>query len=180
MISIYDEIDDDIDDFDVQEKREAFLNYFKSNFTFLLCPTLEKRKIDLPKLDWKHFKYDEYKKYTLPSEKGVYMFMVSYRSDNLPNNSYVMYVGKAGDLNTKNTIAKRFMDYVNPSGYKDRPKVKRMIAHFKEHLEYYYAVTPAGMSTESIENILSDIFVPPCSSKDFTAEMRTLLKGVRI
>lgn len=54
------------------------------------------------------------------------MFMVSFENTNLPNNSYVMYVGKAGDVNSNNTILRRFMDYVNPSGFRDRPRIKNL------------------------------------------------------
>jgi len=115
--SIYEEIDDDIDDLDEEEQREAFLGFFKNSFPFLLCPTLARRSEDLPNLDWEKIKYNDHQNHDFPEQQGVYIFMVSFENENLPSNSYVMYVGKAGDIDSGNTISKRFRDYVNKSGY---------------------------------------------------------------
>lgn len=147
---------------------------------FLLCPTLFKRSEDLPQLNWVKVKYTEHAAHTFPNQQGVYMFMVGFESTKLPNNSYVMYVGKAGDTNSNNTICKRFKDYVNPSGFRDRPRVKKLIQHFSEHLYYYYATLPTGQSTADVESTLADIFAPPCCQRDFSANVRSLLRGVRI
>lgn len=180
MININDEIDDDIPDFDDQEQREAYLGYFKNSFPFLLCPTLYKRSADLPTLNWTKIKYTSHATHTFPSQQGVYIFMVGFENANLPTNSYVMYVGKAGDTNSANTILKRFKDYVNPSGYRGRPRIKKLIKHFNDYLYYYYATIPTGQSTADVESALADIFVPPCCERDFSATARSLLRGVRI
>ena len=178
--SIYDEIDDDIDGLDEEEHREAFLGFFKNSFPFLLCPTLVRRSEDLPDLDWVQVKYSDHQNHTFPDQQGVYIFMVSFKNANLPENSYVMYVGKAGDTDSNNTIANRFYDYVNKSGYYRRSRVKKLIKHFSDHLVYHYATIPNGQSTATIEQILADVFVPPCCQMDFSAEVRTLLRGVRL
>lgn len=180
MESIYDEIDDDIDDLDEEENREAFLGFFKNSFPFLLCPTLVRRSEDLPDLDWTPVKYNDHQAHDFPEQQGVYIFMVSFDNANLPGNSYVMYVGKAGDIGTNNTISRRFRDYVNRSGYYNRSRVKKLIKHFSDHLVYHYATIPDGQSTSAVERILADVFVPPCCQMDFSAEVRTLLRGVRL
>ncbi|ECU4799642.1 hypothetical protein F2E42_24410, partial [Salmonella enterica] len=120
MINLNEEIDNSIDDFDEEDGRQAYLAFFKDSFPFLLCPTLYRRSDDLPVLNWVKVKYSEHAAHVFPDHQGVYMFMVSFENTNLPNNSYVMYVGKAGDVNSNNTILRRFMDYVNPSGFRDR------------------------------------------------------------
>ncbi|WP_147362207.1 hypothetical protein [Enterobacter cloacae] len=180
MINLNDEIDDAFDEFDEEENRIAYLGYFKNTFPFLLCPTLFFRSADLPALTWVKVKYTEHALHTFPRQQGVYMFMVSFEDSNLPSNSYVMYVGKAGDTNSNNTIHTRFRDYLNPSGYRDRPRVRPLIKHFSEHLYYYYATIPAGQSTSEVESTLADVFAPPCCQRDFSARVRSLLKGVRI
>lgn len=179
-MNIYDEIDDAIDEMDEHDKREAYLSFFRTSFAFTLCPTLFKRSNDLPNLAWNSFKYSDHENNALPDEQGVYMFMVSFENNNLPNNSYVMYVGKAGDINSNNTIANRFQSYARESGYRGRIRVRKMIQYFSDHLTYYYATIPAGSSTAPVEQALADIFVPPCCQVDFSAEVRTLLRGARL
>jgi len=180
MINLNDEIDDSIDELDEDDNRQAYLAFFKESFPFLLCPTLYRRSVDLPQLNWVKVKYTDHALHTFPAQQGVYIFMVSFENNNLPSNSYVMYVGKAGDVNSNNTIVRRFMDYVNPSGFRDRPRVKKLIKHFREHLYYYYATIPAGQSTADVESALADVFVPPCCQRDFSANVRSLLRGIRI
>ncbi len=180
MVNIYDEIAESFNDIDEQEKLEIYLAGFNKWFDFTLCPAQYARSNDLPALTWHSFKYTEHEAQILPDEQGVYMFMVQFSGANLPTNSYVMYVGKAGDIGSNNTIAKRFRDYVNPSGYSGRIKVSKMIKHFSEHLVYYYATIPANQSTADVEQALADIFIPPCCKVDFSANMRTLLRGAGI
>lgn len=180
MVSIYQDIDDAIEDLDEVEKREAYLNQLKASFPFVLCPQTFARRQDLPVLQWTKVKYDDHSAHQFPQQQGVYIFMVSVEDGNLPSNSYVMYVGKAGDVNSNNTIAKRFRNYVNVSGYAKRISIRKMIKHYHEHLYYYYATIPNGQSTSQVEQALADIFIPPCCSVDFSAEVRTLLRGAGI
>ncbi|HCM9243496.1 TPA: hypothetical protein N5L31_000758 [Enterobacter bugandensis] len=180
MVSIYDSIDNAVEDLDEVERREMYLNQLRSNFPFLLCPPLFVRRQDLPQLQWTRVKYTEHDAHDFPEQQGVYIFMVSIEDGNLPSNSYVMYVGKAGDVTSGNTIARRFRNYVNESGYVNRMSIRKMIKHYRDHLYYYYATIPDGQSTAQVEQALADIFLPPCCHVDFSAEVRSLLRGVRI
>ncbi|BBV41342.1 hypothetical protein [Citrobacter portucalensis] len=180
MVSIYDGLDGAIEDLDEVEQREAYLNQLKASFPFLLCPPLFARRQDLPPLQWVRVKYNDYATHQFPNQQGVYIFVVSIDGGNLPINSYVMYVGKAGDITSNNTIAQRFRNYVNESGFISRVSIRKMIKHYKEHLYYYYATIPNGQSTSQVEQALADIFLPPCCHVDFSAEVRTLLRGARI
>lgn len=180
MVSIYDVLDDAIEDLDETEEREAYLNHLKASFPFILCPPLFVRRQDLPVLQWIKVKYNDCDAHQFPNQQGVYIFVVSVEGGNLPTNSYIMYVGKAGDVDSDNTIAKRFRNYVNESGYIKRMSIRKMIKHYKEHLYYYYVTIPDGQSTSQVEQALADIFLPPCCRVDFSAEVRTLLRGARI
>lgn len=161
-------------------QRESLIAFFKESFPFALCPPFFAYANQLPALTWTRVKYSEHATHVFPQQQGVYMFMVSFQDNNLPENSYVMYVGKAGDIGSNNTISTRFRDYVRPSGYRDRPRIEKMIEFFSDHLYYYYATIPAGDSTGDVESTLANIFSPPCCQRDFTADMRSLLRGVRL
>lgn len=162
------------------EKMEMLIAFLAKSFPFVLCPTLFSRVSELPNLEWTKVKYSEHESHDFPDQQGVYIFSIHLEHSNLPMNSYVMYVGKAGDITSANTIAKRFRDYVNYSGYKDRPRVSKMLKHYTDYLYYHYAEIPDGTCTEDVEIILNDIFVPPCSQRDFTADVRSWLRGVRL
>jgi hypothetical protein len=176
-MNILDELDADIENENVDEKRLGRLNRYRNDF--VLCPTNFKFERELPDLTWRTFKHCE-QDHELPDEQGVYMISVCIDSPKIPTNSYVLYVGKAGDLGTNNTIKKRYRNYVNFSGYKNRPRIKRMLELWSGHLNYSYARVPANISTGDIEETLTTIFVPPYNTADFSAELKDLLKGLNI
>ncbi|MCG7532637.1 hypothetical protein MHM98_14985 [Psychrobium sp. MM17-31] len=180
MDSIYEETEEFIANLTPNEKVELVLGFFKSNFEFILTPLFIDNATTLPDLNWQKIKYTEHAQHDFPQRQGVYMFSVSFDIPNLPTNSYVLYVGKAGDVDSNNTIAKRFRDYVRPSGYSGRPKVRKMIKYFKEHLFYHYAEVDQGTSTAEVEEALADVFVPPCNQTDFSAQVRSFVRGVRL
>jgi hypothetical protein len=180
MQSIYDDTEDFIAKLTPSEKTELVLSYFKNSFEFILTPMFLENANNLPPLNWHTVKYTDHADHTFPAHQGVYMFSVCFNTPNLPTNSYVMYVGKAGDIGTNNTIEKRFKDYVRPSGYSGRPKVKKLINYFKEHLVYHYAEVDNGSSTALVESALADVFIPPCNQADFSAKVRSFVRGVRI
>lgn len=176
-MNILDELDADIAQETIDEKRLGRISKFRNDF--VLCPTLFKFTQELPDLKWKTFKHTVLD-HKLPTKQGVYMISISLTSKNLPLNSYVLYVGLAGDQDSNNTVAKRYNNYVQPSGYKDRPKVKRMLEFWKGHLSYNYAVVPDHLSTADIEKTLTTIFVPPYNQSDFHPDLKNLLKGLNI
>lgn len=146
---------------------------------FVLCPTFMNRTTELPELDWHTVDYDK-DFFDLPTQQGVYAFSVVVDHDFLPQNSYLMYVGKAGDTDSDNTIRARYRNYCTPSGLASRPRVRRMISLFESHLKYHYAEVPNGVSTEEIEKQLTTIFIPPYNNADFSAEIKDILKGIGI
>lgn len=177
--SLYNILDEDIENQSQDQKRIAHISKYKH--TFVLCPTFINSKGELPQLDWHSFKFDEnLNGIGLPNHQGVYAFSVTMHGDNLPINSYILYVGKAGDINSKNTIKKRYKDYVRELKNKTRPKIYRMLNDWYGHLSYHYAEVPNDQSTGVIEKQLTTIFIPPFNSNDYTGEMKDLLKGASI
>jgi hypothetical protein len=177
MSSIYDTLDADINNQSEDDKRLAYISKYQRNF--VLCPTFMNTTNELPELNWESIKFNS-DNITLPSQQGVYAFSINIISNNLPTNSYILYVGKAGDINSQNTIRKRYRDYTRELRTKTRPKIHRMLNLWKDHLTYHYAEVENGISTGEIETKLTTIFIPPYNTNDFSAEIRDLLKGASI
>jgi hypothetical protein len=177
MSSIYDILDDEIDNQSEDDKRLAYISKYRREF--VLCPAFISTKSDLPTLNWQSFSFNT-DGVVLPDQQGVYVFSINVIGANLPNNSYILYVGKAGDTNSNNTIRKRYRDYVRELRVKSRPKIHRMLKLWEEHLTYHYAEVADGVSTGDIEEQLTTIFVPPYNTNDFVVELRDLLKGASI
>lgn len=177
MISIYDTLDDDIDDQSQDDKRIAYLSKYRGQF--LLCPSFFKEAQNLPDLDWQSIQFNS-DNVNLPDQQGVYAFSISVCHKNIPNNSIILYVGKAGDLKSNNTIRRRYRDYVRELRVQTRPKIHRMLKLWNDHLTYHFAEVKDELSTGEIEKQLTTIFVPPYNTNDFDAELRDLLKGASI
>ena len=177
MSSIYDVLDEEIDKQSEDDKRLAYISKYRREF--VLCPVFINTKNELPVLNWESFKFNS-DGVVLPDQQGVYAFSINVVGGNLPMNSYILYVGKAGDTNSKNTIRKRYRDYVREQRVKSRPKINRMLNLWKDHLTYHYAEVPDGTSTGDIEEQLTTIFIPPYNTNDFVVEVRDLLKGASI
>lgn len=177
MIDIYKEIKEAIA---AQNDRIAAISHISTFIRdFLLCPSFFKAVDDLPKLEWKSIPFEK-KKPDLPSHQGVYAFAISVDHPFLPTNSYIVYVGKAGDIDSKNTIEKRYKDYISEINHMTRPTIHALLNLWRGHLTYYYAEVPAGTSTGEIEKTLTTVFVPPYCTNDYFAEVRSLLRGASI
>lgn len=177
MSSIYDTLDADINNQSEDDKRLAYISKYQRNF--VLCPSFMNTASEIPELNWESVKFNA-ENVTLPRQQGVYAFSINMVNDNLPMNSYILYVGKAGDLNSQNTIRKRYQDYIREQRTKTRPKIHRMLNLWEGHLTYHYAEVEDGISTGEIETQLTTIFIPPYNTNDFCVEVRDLLKGASI
>lgn len=177
MSSIYDALDEEIEKQSADERRLGYILKYRQEF--VLCPFFINTKSDLPSLQWLSMKFNRDER-ELPSQQGVYAFSIEVENLNLPKNSYIVYVGKAGDTNSSNTIRKRYRDYVRELRVKSRPKIHRMLTLWDGHLTYHYAEVPDGISTGEIEKQLTTVFIPPFNTNDFHVEVRDLLKGASI
>ena len=174
MIDINKELDDLWNRADQQTKIEAILSSFAHQF--VLCPPFFKSATDLPSLKWKSMSFGS-PHTKLPEQQGVYAFAVQIGLPNLPINSYILYVGKAGDTDSHNTLRSRYRDYMRELNHMTRKRIHRMLNNWKGHLTYHYAEVPNGKSTEDVEKCLTTIFVPPYCRGDFTAQVGSLLRG---
>lgn len=148
--------------------------------SYILYPPFIKRANDLPQLQWNSIEFSMAYRNQLPRAKGVYAFAIEFNDSRLPKSSHIAYVGKAGDINSNNTIWNRFYDYIRNQNIGDRPRISEMLRRWDGHLRYYYAIVPAGFSTGDVEEYLIDILMPPYNRGDFSPELQSLLKGANI
>jgi hypothetical protein len=146
-------------------------------FSSIMYPPFFEKANDLPKLVWKKCKFEMKNRDTLPKKQGVYVFAIEIDHPCLPQNCYILYVGKAGDLKSNNTIWHRYHDYIRYQKRNIRPRIREMLNMWKDHLVYFHAEVDPSTSTGDVEKMLTTIFLPPYNTADFTGEVADLLKG---
>ena len=142
-----------------------------------LYPPFFSRVDDLPDLEWNRLEFGSAERQNVPKKKGLYAFVLEVKHKNLMANSYVLYVGKAGDVGNSNTLYMRYGDYLANLRRMDRPRISEMLRRYDGYLSYYYATVADGVSTGDIEKNLLDILIPPFNTNDFTPELKGYLKG---
>lgn len=146
----------------------------------ILYPPFFSRASDLPTLNWHKIKFLPENRTLLPDEKGVYAFALEFDMNGLPPIIHILYVGKAGDISSNNTIYKRYYDYIRTQRINDRASIHQMLNLWKDNLSYYYATVDEDVSTGDIEKTLLDIFIPPYNRGDYSVQLRSLLRGANI
>ncbi|EGR2240180.1 hypothetical protein ACLIOB_002153 [Vibrio cholerae] len=147
---------------------------------FILYPPFFNRADDLPDLEWEKVSFTPENRNKLPKLKGVYAFAIEISKGGLPPSTLILYVGKAGDLNSGNSLWKRYYDYIRTEKKNDRPRIGEMLRRWKGHLSYYYATVDENISTGMVEETLLDVLIPPYNRGDFSPELNSLLKGANI
>ncbi len=143
----------------------------------VLYPPFFEKMNDLPSLKWHKCKFTSANRSTLPKKKGVYAFAIEIEHPFLPSNCYILYIGKAGDINSNNTIWNRYADYLRCQKKNIRPRIREMLTMWKEQMVYFHAEVDPKISTGDVEKMLTTIFIPPYNRADFTGEVADLLKG---
>lgn len=163
---------------DQMERVRNLLTYGKK---FTLAPHYYHRYInELPTLNW--ISCDFYNpSAVIPEERGIYAFSIQFNNENLPNNSYVMYIGKGGEIGNTSHIKKRYDSYVAYSnGTQENPKFTAFFDMWRHHITYSYAVLPNNISPGEVEKKLNNILQPPLSYMDYSAEVRLDRRGAQI
>ncbi|EBU9877570.1 hypothetical protein DM338_24025, partial [Salmonella enterica subsp. enterica serovar Livingstone] len=151
-----------------EERLKADIARYKTRH--VLYPPFFQLLNELPNLEWKKVSFSLDARDCIPKEKGVYAFAIDIGDSKLPVTSYILYIGKAGDLNSQNTLWNRYYDYIKTQRRNDRPRIHEMLNLWKNHLSYYYAVVSNDQSTGELEKTLLNILIPPYNKGDFSAE----------
>lgn len=160
------------------DRVQNLLQYQKS---FSLAPHYYHKYInDLPDLEWHSCSFYDPNK-VIPEQKGIYAFSIQFDNGNLPNNSYVMYIGKGGEIGNNSSIKARYDSYV---AYEEERQHNLKFSIFfkmwRHHITYSYAVLPDDVSPGEVEKRLNNILQPPLSKNDYSAEVRTDRIGAQI
>lgn len=127
-------------------------------------------------LNWNMVKFEQVNKDHVPDTPGVYAFFIKPSIANLPENAYLMYIGKAGD-SSNNSLRKRFSQYMYEN---KRPKLYQLLYKWKDYIYFCYAeITEPNLNLGEIERELNDALIPPCNENDFSAEIRSARKVLR-
>ncbi len=148
--------------------------------SFIFYPPFFERANDLPDLKWNRIEFKQENRAELPKLKGVYAFAIEINQGNLPPATMILYIGKAGDIGSDNSLWRRYYDYLRTERIYDRPRIGEMLNRWKGHLSYYYAAVDDSISTGDVEETLLDILIPPYNRGDFSPELTSLLKGANI
>jgi hypothetical protein len=90
-----------------------------------------------------------------------------------------MYIGITGAKGNGRTLRNRYGDYLREQKKHKRPKIHYMLNKYPDDIEFAYAAIPdPAFDLEALELDLNDAIIPPIVVKDFTAEIRQLVKAI--
>ncbi|PXV61100.1 hypothetical protein CLV62_12634 [Dysgonomonas alginatilytica] len=101
----------------------------------------------------------------LSSRKGIYMFFVEPNFPFTPEARYLMYVGR---VISDNTFKKRFYDYVNAIGNRNKRRNIQLLTNLwpnKTWVYYYELDHLSDDEITAIEDNLIDNVIPPMNNK---------------
>lgn len=130
-------------------------------------------------LEWDVVPFKADKKGDVPTEPGLYAFVVSSDHPKLPAHAYVLYVGQSGHGDSSHNLRKRFADYLRYQAKgSSRPAVDRMLIEFASDLKFYFAAMPSAKAVlEDIETKLLSAIIPPVNQVDFEAKVTVARKA---
>jgi hypothetical protein len=155
-------------------KRVDFVNYQLKLYQeiFVLNPSFMRGFTADCKLDWKKVEFKRENQSLIPKCRGIYAFVIENNHSNVPPHGYVMYVGETGQ-DSKHNLQKRYGDYLREQQREKRPRIHYLLNNWVECLYFHYAsVTDSNVNLKKLEESLNNAFFPPCSTKDFSAEIR--------
>jgi len=161
--------------YDIDFKEEAVIkSHIKS---FLLYPQFwNDIQNQLPiNLRWHYTKFDYKNIINIPSQSGVYAFILKPTFKNFIETRYLFYIGK-----TNRTLRDRFQEYINEQEGKGktRKKVHKMLNQFNGYLFFYWAEIPIAKNVNECEEKLLNTFVPHVNTSIPKAKIKNELKYI--
>ena len=125
-------------------------------------------------LEWKSRKFNEENKEEIPKDKGVYAFVLQHNDNNLPSHGYITYIGITGKKSKARNLNIRYREYLRDQKIPKRPSIHEMLVKWKDCIQFYYAsLKDTDLDLSEVEKKLNDAIIPPYSTNDFTATVRT-------
>ena len=116
---------------------------------------------------WEDKDFPPRQRNSIPSNPGVYAFVVTPDIFDLDSSSGLFYIGKATNLYSRigSYISEIGADFKSSS----RPRIWTMVNQWNGHLKYYYTITETVAEAEILEKELLKAFRPPFN-KQYDAE----------
>ncbi len=160
-------------DLDLYEKGKNLLHIKK----FFLHPEFwidSRNKLPI-NLIWKKIKFSEFNKGKIPTNKGLYAFVLEPKVENFFETNYLFYIGK-----TNRTLKVRFSEYIadKKGKGKPRPKVFQMIKQYGDNLYFYYCEINNSSDVDVCEENLLNTFIPHVNTSIPDAKIKPELKYI--
>lgn len=147
---------------------------------FVLSPKNWRNYTLTHRLTWQSVKFEDANSATVPTEKGVYAFVVRHDNGYFPPHGFIMYIGITGIRGSKRTLRARYGEYVREKKRNKRSHIHFMLNAYEDDIFFFYApVTDTAVKLDELEKALNDAIVPPMNKKDFSAEMRSVIGAFR-
>lgn len=146
--------------------------------SFLLSPSRWRSSRVMTPLSWTFLPFSAANRAHIPNNPGVYAFIVRHVNSHFPDHGFIMYIGITGFGDSGRTLHDRYGDYLREQERNKRPKVHYMLKKYSEDIHFAYSVVAPGIDLEQLELDLNDAIIPPVVVKDFTAEIRALVKAL--
>lgn len=143
-------------------------------YTFSLWPQ-QWVAYNLPDLfHWEIHPFQRDQTENIPSEPGIYSFVIQPGIASHPSCSYLMYIGK-----TARTLQQRFKEYFNEqqNAAKGRPKILGLLNQYQGYLYFCCSVIAEAERIEQIECALINAFLPPCNDQ-FSSEIGRIMRAL--
>lgn len=133
-------------------------------------------------LNWQRVEFTDSNKENIPEAPGIYAFVISNRDSNVPVNGYIMYIGVAGyKIGSSRNLKIRFKEYIDEERRLKRPQVHAMLNFWKGYLDFHFVeLSQDQHDLLEIEEKLCGALRPPCNQNDFDAEIKSIVKAVRL
>lgn len=137
---------------------------------FIVCPTHWHLANIAPLLSWSSVKFEPSQKKHVPQEPGLYAFVARIPYLGLPAHGWVMYIGQAGDGDSRNTLRERFGSYFADKKNPLRPRLYWLLNAWDNHLEFFFTPLPSRKSElVNLETNLLGAFRPPFTDRTYPA-----------
>lgn len=134
---------------------------------------------------WTEFKYQDvatkavdFDTVVTTTSTGVYLFIVKAKNLIADCPKYVIYVGIAGENDSRRSLKERLIEYFSLSGIKKRHKVHTFLYEYYE--DVYINYSPMNLPPDElceIEENLHGFFCPPANERDYPIGIKKLIKA---
>lgn len=149
---------------------------------FLLYPEFwidTTKHIGIP-LKWKKIKFREDNFKEVPTNNGIYCFVVVPPIPNLFITRYLFYIGKASTTSLRSRY-KNYIDEKNGIGIGDnkpRVKVEEMLNEYFDHIYFFYSTIDTMSNIVDCEDKLLNTFYPYVNTDVPEATINPVLKHI--